>query len=61
MGEFIPVHKVTAARLRAAIDKVSGDPGYRAKAQDYQRRIAQLHVEPRAGGENRLAAAKAAP
>ncbi|MET0419428.1 MAG: glycosyltransferase [Actinoplanes sp.] len=41
-GEFIPVHKVTPARLRAAIDKVSGDPAYRAKAQHYKRRIAEL-------------------
>jgi zeaxanthin glucosyltransferase len=42
VGEFIPVHKVTAARLRAAVGKVSGDPSYRANAQDYQRRIAEL-------------------
>ncbi|MEU1241660.1 glycosyltransferase [Micromonospora parva] len=41
-GEFIPVHKVTPARLRAAIDTVSGDPAYRAKAQHYKRRIAEL-------------------
>ncbi|RIV39085.1 glycosyltransferase [Micromonospora radicis] len=42
VGEFIPVHKVTPARLRAAIDTVGGDPAYRAKAQHYQHRIAEL-------------------
>jgi zeaxanthin glucosyltransferase len=42
VGEFIPVHKVTPARLRSAIDKVRGDPAYRTRAREYQRRIAEL-------------------
>lgn len=42
VGEFIPVHKVTPARLRAAIDKVNGDPAYRTNAQNRQRQIAEL-------------------
>ncbi|MDG4787719.1 hypothetical protein O7626_17535 [Micromonospora sp. WMMD1102] len=41
-GEFIPVHKVGPARLRAAIDEVSDDPTDHAKAQHYKRRIAEL-------------------
>ncbi|WP_159104425.1 hypothetical protein [Plantactinospora sp. BB1] len=41
-GEFIPVHKVSPARLRAAIDKVSDGPAYHAKAQHHKRRIAEL-------------------
>jgi MGT family glycosyltransferase len=42
VGEFIGVHRVTAARLRSAVDRVSGDPSYAANARNYQRRIAEL-------------------
>ncbi|GAB3980605.1 hypothetical protein GCM10027615_59470 [Plantactinospora veratri] len=42
VGESNPVHKVSPARLRAAIDKVGDDPAYHAKAQHHKRRIAQL-------------------
>ncbi|AVT38554.1 glycosyl transferase family 1 [Plantactinospora sp. BB1] len=42
VGEFVPVHRASAARLRVAIEKVRADPAYRTKARECQRRIAEL-------------------
>ncbi|MBF9134860.1 glycosyltransferase [Plantactinospora sp. S1510] len=42
VGEFVPVHRVNASRLRAAIDKVLDEPAYRTNARRYQRQIAEV-------------------
>jgi zeaxanthin glucosyltransferase len=42
VGEFIPVGRAKASALRTAIDKVCGEPAYRANARKYQRQIAEL-------------------
>jgi MGT family glycosyltransferase len=42
VGEFIPVRRAKASVLRAAIEKVSGEPAYRTNARKYQRQIAAL-------------------
>ncbi|MFY1690321.1 glycosyltransferase [Plantactinospora sp. WMMB782] len=48
VGEFIPAHRASAARLRAAIEKVRGNPAYRSRALEYRRRIAELDGTGRA-------------
>ena len=48
VAEFIPVGKVTARRLRAAIDTVWSDPAYRENAQKYQNAIGEINAVSRA-------------
>jgi MGT family glycosyltransferase len=42
VGKFIPIRKVKAHNLRAAVDRVRSEPAYRDNARKYQRIIAEL-------------------
>jgi zeaxanthin glucosyltransferase len=47
-GAVVPLKRASAARLRSAIDRVSGNPTYRQNAQRLQQAIATSGGVPRA-------------
>lgn len=48
LAEVVLPRHLTAVRLKQAVDRVSGDPGYRARAKERAREIARLNGVARA-------------